>query len=92
MNGDGPLPVEYWLSRLCEEFGALPSEMLAELERLPAGTLESILEYRQFGRAIAIYEQSTQAPGELVALIKTIDFELVADELARKRQEGRAGG
>lgn len=77
---------------MCEEFGALPSEVLAEVERLPAGLLESILEARQFGRAIAIYEQDPQAPGELVALIKTIDYELAAEEIARKRQKAGAGG
>jgi hypothetical protein len=71
----------------------LPSEVLAEVERLPVGTLEAVLEYRQFGRAIAIYEQNPDAPGELVALIKTIDYERAAAEIARKRrQKGRVGG
>lgn len=70
----------------------MPSEILAEVERLPAGLLEAVLEARQFGRAIAIYEANPQAPGELVALIKTIDFELVQDDLDRQRQKAGAGG
>jgi len=47
-------PFAYYLSRLCEEFpGTLPSEMLAEIDRLPVGLLEEIIESRAYARAHA---------------------------------------
>lgn len=61
--------------------GALPSAILAEERRLPAGLLDTIVEYRYLARAIATYQQNPAANGELVALIRTIHAELAQEEL-----------
>jgi hypothetical protein len=73
---------------LSEEFGgALPSAIIAEQRRLPAGFLEQVLEYRQLARAIAIYEQNPKAEGALVQFVRMLDFEMTAEELAGRHAE-----
>jgi hypothetical protein len=75
-------PFAFYLSRLCEEFpGVLPSEMVAEIERLPAGLLEEMLESRHYGRAYALYQQNPRATGGLVDEVKQIEFELAQEEM-----------
>lgn len=59
--------------------------MLAEVDRLPAGTLETILEYRYLARAIAIYDQDPTAKGALVAFVRELDFERAQEELDQKK-------
>jgi len=75
------MPLEHRIGWLSAEFGgALPSAILAEEARLPAGMLDTILEYRYLARAVAIYRQQPEAEGELVDLIREIHAELVQDE------------
>ena len=53
MEGGGPIPIEHYLGRLSEEFGgALPSEIIREMQRLPVGFLEQLLEYRNYAAAV----------------------------------------
>lgn len=67
---------------MCEEFpGTLPSALLAEIDRLPAGLLEEIVEARAYGRAYAVYQQNPTAGGELVQTVKAIDFELAQEAI-----------
>jgi hypothetical protein len=49
--------------------------------RLPAGTLEQLIEYRGYARAKAIYQQNPQADGAMVQLVKVITFELAQDRI-----------
>lgn len=63
---------------MCEEFGRLPTEIMAERDRLPAGLLEEILEARAYGRAYAVYQQHPDAGG-LVDDVKAIEFALVEE-------------
>lgn len=89
-----------WISRMCEEFHCLPSAAIAEWERAPAGLIESILEVRAFTAAKQVYdraENKNQIPDEpLVQLVKELDFDAAAAELAVKvaameEAEGNAG-
>jgi hypothetical protein len=51
-EGLAPQPFEHYVGRLSEEFGGMPcSQVIEELERLPAGFMEQVIEYRRFGEA-----------------------------------------
>lgn len=72
----------YYWSRLCEEFpGRLPTEIWAEQQRLPDGFLEEIINSRNYGRAFHAFRANPKATGELVDLVKVIEFELVQEEI-----------
>ena len=83
MNGDGPIPIELWLGRLCEEFHCLPSAALREWMRAPAGLLEDIIEVRTFAEAKRMYdaaEQKRDIPqSPIFELVKIVDFELAQE-------------
>lgn len=54
LDDDGPVPIEHFYGRLSEEFGgALPSVIWREMQRLPVGFLEQVIEYRAYARAKA---------------------------------------
>lgn len=59
----------------------MPSVALSEWDQAPAGLLETILEYRHFGRAFAIYEQDPKAKGPLLQLMRELDFEMAQEEI-----------
>jgi hypothetical protein len=59
----------------------LPSQALREWDRAPTGLLEDIIEARAYARAKAIYTQNPMAEGELVQLVKVIEFELAQKEI-----------
>jgi len=94
LDGDGPAPWEWWVSRLCEEFGCLPSQAVIEWEAAPAGLLEDICEMRAYARARAAYQQAQQMDDgpektrimrdPLVALAMAYEFEA----LQERRQHG----
>jgi hypothetical protein len=87
LDGDGPLPLEFVVGRICEEFHCLPSAAWREYLQLPAGLLETILEFRAYGRAKAIYDargQRTHDP-PLTDLVVEHDFAIV-----NERRRGRA--
>lgn len=46
------------MSRLCEEFGCLPSQAIREWQTAPSGVLEDIMELRAFARAIQTYQHA----------------------------------
>jgi hypothetical protein len=87
----GPIPYEFWIGRLCEEFQCRPSEMVAELRRSPVGLLETIVEYRAYARAKAIYERACETArsradvprGDLFDDVAAIEFELVNEALTQ---------
>lgn len=59
--------------------------MIAEVDRLPAGMLEQIIEDRQIARAIARYDMDPKASGALVDQVREIDYELAAAVIAARR-------
>lgn len=79
LKGHGPEPHEHWVSRICEEFGCLPSEAERERERTPAGLLDRVIEARRFAEMVRIYEADPKrALGtRLGQLVMEIDAELV---------------
>lgn len=86
LDGHGRLPFEHWVGRLSEEFGgALPSVVVAEQQRLPAGFLEQVIEYRHYAaaRAANIVDPKGWRQDPMRTLAKEIEHDLVAEELAR---------
>jgi hypothetical protein len=55
--------------------------MWLEWLRLPAGTLELLIEYRSYAAAYATFRANPEATSELVDLVKAIEFALVQEEL-----------
>lgn len=77
LDGDAPQPFEHFLGRLCEEFHCLPSAAWREWLALPAGTLETIIEYRIYAAAYAAYRQHPKATGAMVDQVRAIESALV---------------
>lgn len=77
-------PFAYYLSRLCEEFpGKFPTEIMAEMDRLPVGMLEEIIESRAYARAHAA--NAADVPDWQASPMRTrakeIEHELAEEEL-----------
>ena len=54
------MPTSLWLAGLCEAFpGRFPSEVLDEIDRLPAGMLDEVVEARHYRRAKAMVDAAT---------------------------------
>lgn len=79
--------MEYLFSRLCEEFpNHLPSELDAEMERLPDGFMWRLLECRAYGHA---HSQLAAVSGDYRKLpdspinraVKRHELELAAEEM-----------
>jgi len=81
LDGDAQLPLEYVVGRICQEFHCLPSAAWREYLSLPAGFLETIIDYRNYAWAKAQYDAKGQRTSELTDLVIEHDFMLV--------QEGR---
>jgi hypothetical protein len=82
LEGEAPQPLEYFLGRVCEEFSCLPSAAWREYLRLPAGTLETIIEMRHYARAKAAYDARGRLANDetpLEALVKSNAFALVRE-------------
>lgn len=84
MDDDGPIPIEHYYGRLSEEFGgALPSVIAAELQRLPVGFLEQIVEYRSYAAAFAANAADPKgwASSPMRTRVKDIEHALARDEM-----------
>lgn len=66
---------------MCEEFGKLPTEILAEMGAVPVGWLEEIIEARYFGRAYFAYQRDHKATGPMVELVKDIEATLAQEAI-----------
>ncbi len=79
------MPWLWWVSRVCDEFGCLPSVAVREMMDTPAGWLEDIVEMRAFARARALKAKAEEWPDgkerravmadPLVQLAQMIEFE-----------------
>lgn len=77
------MPYAFWVSRMCEEFQCLPSQIEAEIGRLPAGFLDDVIEARRFAEYKAAYDRDPQTVAQegLGALVYEIDFDLAQEEI-----------
>jgi hypothetical protein len=88
------MPWELWLGILCEEFpGRLPTEILAEEQRLPAGLLDTVVLYRSYKRAkrtldAADTTEKRQAleKSRLYDLVEQVEAAIVEEEIAAREQ------
>jgi hypothetical protein len=95
LDGKGPQPFAHYVGRLSEEFGgALPSEILAELARVPVGFLEEIIEDRNYAATKAAYDaeqnskSKTPIRSETWQLVQAIEFEIAGEELNAREAAG----
>lgn len=91
MNGNGPQPFEQYIGRLSEEFGGMRcSDVLDELERLPVGFMERVIEYRAYANTKVRYEASQKEyEPPLLTLVKVIEAELVQEEIDAGKEAER---
>jgi len=82
------------VSRVCEEFGCVPSVAAREVLRLPAGLLEDMIELRAYKRAKDLYDAADTAAKQqalpaspLIDLVREVDFSL-ADEALKRNVRG----
>jgi hypothetical protein len=78
------MPLAYYVSRVCEEFACVPSVALAEVDRLPAGFLEDVIEARSFGVAYDIVQRSEPKDipdTPMVKLVQEIDLDVALREM-----------
>ena len=79
------------MGRLCEEFpGRLPTEMVTEWRRLPAGFLEQLLEYRHYAEAKRMLDAADTREAQerlpahpLIELARVIEFEIAQEAMHR---------
>jgi hypothetical protein len=48
-----------------------------------------VIEYRAYAAAKRVYDVHPAATGDLVQLVKEIEFDLTAEELAQKKRDGQ---
>jgi hypothetical protein len=94
LEGTGPMPFTLWVGRLCDEFpGRLPSELLAEWQRLPAGFLDEVMEARAFVRTKTLLEAAPEPDKvpetPMLQIVKDV-IEAVADEDLARAQDAHA--
>ena len=85
LDGDGPLPLEFVIGRICDEFHCLPSAAWREWLNLPAGFMETIIEYRTYSRAKAAYDARGHSRHDppLTDLVIEHDFQIVQERWPR---------
>ena len=103
LDDDGALPETYYLSRICEEFGCLPSEAERELRRQPVGWLEEIIEARHYAKAKSVYDKAENKSAvtkddPLMRLVEENEYAHAKAHILRRRalaartQTGGSGG
>lgn len=82
-------PFEWVVSRICEEFGCLPSEALRELLDEPRGMALDIIELRAYARTKAQMDEAKRP--EDMPHGKMADWVwAVMEAIAKRRKEGEA--
>jgi hypothetical protein len=79
-------PFEHFIGILCAEFACLPSQVWAELQRLPAGFLPQVIEYRRYAAAyfVNIADPTGWQSSDLRTLAKEIEHALAEEEIAQR--------
>ena len=85
MEGEGPPPFEWVVSRVCEEFKCLPSQAVEELMNDPSHLALDIMEIRSYARAKEILDNAKKA--EEVPKSKAIDrvWEITYELIERRK-------
>lgn len=85
----------YWIGRICEEFQCLPSEAYREWRRVPGGFLEQVIEARHYAKTKAHVDaapdRKSQPTGPLADMVRAIEFQLAADEIAAAKEQEQIG-
>lgn len=76
------------MARMCEAFHCLPSQIEAELARVPVGFLEEVVEARAYESAYRFYKGNpdTKDKSELVQLAKRLTFESARAAIEAKKK------
>jgi hypothetical protein len=86
-----PPPLEWVVSRVCEEFGCLPTRALWELEHEPDGLALTIIKLRAYAATKAAIDRATDEKeipkGALADLVLDVTTELVKERVQRRVQE-----
>jgi hypothetical protein len=83
-----------WLAGLCDAFpGRFPTEILAEMSRLPVGMIDDMLEAKAYRQAKDMTDSADTADARkrlpktpMFNLVKQIDMELAAEALEKARR------
>ncbi len=101
LEGHGEPPEEWIVSRICDEFGCLPSVAIREMEETPAGLLWTILDMRAYARAKADIDRAKEDDSaeieysEMHDLVEEMGAEadaVIARELLKDRREVAGDG
>jgi len=65
-----------------------PSDVIDELQRLPVGFMEQIVEYRRGAEAIRAYEADNTHDGPMSPWVAEFESEVAERVIARRAQEG----
>jgi hypothetical protein len=78
-------PYEHFIGILCDEFHCLPSQAWAELQRLPVGFLQQVIEYRRYAAAYAANQVDPKGwqQSEMRQLAMEIEHDLAVEEMQR---------
>lgn len=90
-NPNIPVPFEWIVSRICEEFHCLPSEAKKELLDDPSQMALDILELRAYARAKKVLDNAKRS--EDVPDSPMIDrVFLIQHEILKRKKAGKTGG
>jgi len=93
-HADAEPPVEWLVSRVCEEFGCLPRAAVAELYDDPELMALTILRLRAYARAKQDIDNAKRPQdmptGPAADLVWEIQAEIAAERKAAKDEHGRA--
>ena len=94
LDGVGPTPFTFLISRLCEEFGYTPEQAVRAWQRAPEGFLEQVMEARAYARTKAACDaartRKERPTGPLADLVTAIEFELAQEEMETEAHGGPA--
>lgn len=86
MEGEGEPPWEWIVSRVCEEFGCLPSDAVRELMDDPAGLALDVMELRAYARAKEALDSAKKAGDEPTGPMADMVWEVMSELLKRRKR------
>ena len=85
LNDDGDPPWEWVISRICEEFGVLPTQAIKELDKDPERLVYRIITLRAFARSKSHVDNAKKFSDikmdRMVEKVLEIDLEEAATEI-----------